>query len=311
MTIKTKIELEALNLQLFAEGGDGATGAEGSTADSGSFANSAEGVNGKSTNVQTADAQNTDTNSVVDRNAEFEKLIKEDYKDLYDAKVQSIVQNRLKGTKEQVAKLESLTPLLEMIGKRYDVDSNDVEALTKAFEVDGYESYLEEEAIKRGIPKSELKRILDIERENEKFKKENEKLMNANADREARERQAQRYNTWMNQAEEAKKLYPNLDLKTELKNEQFGRMLLAGIDVGSAYLVAHKDEIIGGAMQYTAKTVEKKVTDKIAANGRRPSEGGISSQSASVTKTDVSQFNDKDIDDVIKKVRNGEQVILG
>ena len=302
MTIKTKTELDALNLQLFAEGGDGGTGAEGSTADTGSFANSAEGVNGKSTNVQTADAQNTDTDPVVDRNAEFEKIIKGDYKDLYDAKVQSIVQNRLKGTKEQVAKLESLTPLLEMIGKKYGVDSNDAKALIQAIEDD--DSYFEEEAMKRGIPVDELKKFHRIERENEEFKR-------ANADREARERTAQRYQTWLNQAEEAKKLYPNLDLETELKNEQFGRMLLAGIDVGSAYLVAHKDEIIGGAMQYTAKTVEKKITDKIAANGRRPSEGGNSSQSASVTKTDVSQFNNNDIDDVIKKVRNGGRVILG
>ena len=307
MTIKTKTELDALNLQLFAEGSG--TGAEGSTADTGSFANSAEGVNGKSTNVQTADAQNTDTNPVVDRNAEFEKLIKDDYKDLYDAKVQSIVQNRLKGTKEDVAKLKAITPLLDMIAQKYGVDSSDTQALIKAVEED--ESYIEDEALRRGIPTSEMKNILKIERENAAVKRENEKFHKEKEEREARERQAQIYNTWTTQAEEAKKLYPNLDLETELKNEQFGRMLLAGIDVGSAYLVAHKDEIIGGAMQHTAKIVEKKITDKIAANGRRPSEGGNSSQSASVTKTDVSQFNNNDIDDVIKKVRNGGRVILG
>ena len=259
--------------------------------------------------MQTADAQNTDTNPVVDRNAEFEKLIKDDYKDLYDAKVQSIVQNRLKGTKEDVAKLKAITPLLDMIAQKYGVDSSDTQALIKAVEED--ESYIEDEALRRGIPTSEMKNILKIERENAAVKRENEKFHKEKEEREARERQAQIYNTWTTQAEEAKKLYPNLDLETELKNEQFGRMLLAGIDVGSAYLVAHKDEIIGGAMQHTAKIVEKKITDKIAANGRRPSEGGNSSQSASVTKTDVSQFNNNDIDDVIKKVRNGGRVILG
>lgn len=306
MTIKTKTELNALNLQLFAEGSG--TGAEGSTADSGfattegvkdnPLANVKYGIQ-EEESVQTTDAQETTEEKPVDRNAEFEKLIKGEYKDLYDAKVQNTVQNRLKGTKEQVAKLESLTPLLEMIGKKYGVDSNDAKALIQAIEDD--DSYFAEEAMERGMTVDELKRIRKIERENAEFKR-------ANAEREAHERQAQRYHTWMNQAEEAKKLYPGLDLETELKNEAFSRLLLAGVDVGSAYLVTHKDDIIGGAMQYTAQQVEKKVTDKIRANGSRPVENGISSQSAAVVKTDVSQLTDADMDEIIRRARNGEKI---
>ena len=63
-------------------------------------------------------------------------------------------------------------------------------------------------------------------------------------------------------------------------------------------------------MQIAAKTVEKKVTDKIRANGARPTENGISSQSASVVKTDVSQFTDADMDEIIRRVRNGEKIRL-
>ena len=309
MTTKTNSELNALNLQLFAEGSG--TGAEGSTADSGfaategvkdnPLANVKYGIQ-EEDGVQTADAQETtETEPVVDREAEFEKLIKGDYKDLYDAKVQSTIQNRLKGTKEQVAKLESLSPLLDMIGKKYGVDSSDVKALIQAIEDD--DSYFAEEALERGITVDELKRIRKIERENAEFKK-------ANQEREAQERADMRYRTWLNQTEEAKKLYPNLDLKTELKNEAFGRLLLAGVDVGSAYLVTHKDEIIGGAMQHTAQQVEKKITNKIRANGSRPVENGISSQSAAVVKTDVSQFNDADMDEILRRVRNGEKIRL-
>lgn len=290
-------ELNALNLQLFAEGGEGGTGAEGSMAGTGEFAGSAKGVNGNPTNVQTADAQTTDTNSVVDRKAEFEKLIKGEYKDLYDERVQNTVKNRLKGTQEQLARLNSLTPLLEMIAEKYGVDSQDAEALVKAIEDDN--SYYEEEAIERGLTVEELKRIKKIEKENAAFK-------NAEKERKA----AEQYRTWLNQAEEAKKIYPGLDLDEELKNEQFGRMLLSGVDVKAAYQVMHQDEIIGGAMRYTAQTVEKKVADKIAANGRRPSEGGMSSQSASVGKTDVSQFNDDDIAKVLREVRSGKRVVL-
>lgn len=294
-------ELYALNLQLFAEGGDGGTGAEGSTADTGEFADSTMGVNGDNTNVQTADAQATDTNP-VDRKAEFKRLIKEDYKDLYDAEVQNVVKNRLKGTKEQIARLDSLAPLLELVASKYGVDSQDTEALVKAIEDD--DSYFEAEAMERGITVEELKRVRKIERENEAFRK-------ADAERAEREQQAERFKTWFNQAEEAKQFYPNLDLEHELEsNEAFGRLLLAGVDVKSAYQVIHQDEIIPAVMQHTAKTVAKKVTDNIAANGRRPSEGGISSQSASVTKTDVSKLTNAEIDDLIRKARNGDKIVL-
>ena len=301
MTNLAKRQLNALNLQLFAEGGDGGTGAEGSTADSGSFANSTEGVNGNSTDVQVANAQTTDTNSVVDRKAEFEKLIKGEYKDLYNERVQNTVKNRLKGTQEQLARLDSLAPLLEMIGNKYGVDSNDAEALVKAIEDD--DSYFADEAMERGITVEELKRIRKIERENAEFRR-------ADEDRKARERADQIYQTWFNQAEDAKKIYPGLDLEVELKDERFGRLLSAGIDVKSAYQVIHQDEILGGAMQYAAQTAEKKVTDKIMANGRRPSESGISSQSASVVKPDVSKLTDADMDELIRKARNGERIVL-
>ena len=95
-----------------------------------------------------------------------------------------------------------------------------------------------------------------------------------------------------------------------MENEDFGRLLLAGVDVKSAYQVIHQDEIIPAVMQHTANVVKKKVTNNIAANGRRPSEGGISSQSASVTKTDVSKLTNAEMDELIRKARNGERIVL-
>ena len=301
-------ELNALNLQLFAEGSG--TGAEGSSADSG-FATTDMGVKdnplenvkyGKQEDsVQTTDAQPTETEPTVDRNAEFEKLIKGEYKDLYDAKVQNTVQNRLKGTKEQVARLESLSPLLELIANKYGVDSNDAEALVKAIEDD--DSYFADEAMERGITVDELKRIRKIERENADLKKQME-------EQNRQDNANKLYQKWFEESESAKQFYPNLDVQAELQNEDFARLLMAGVDVKSAYEVIHKDEIIGGAMQYAAKTVEKKVVDKIKANGSRPVENGISSNSAAVVKTDVSQFTDADMDEIIRRVRNGEKIKL-
>ena len=308
------MQLDALNLQLFAEGGDGGTGAEGSMAVNGGFANSDKGVKNNSLehvkygiqeedSVQTTDAQTstTDTTDTVDRAAEFKKLIKGEYKDLYDASVQDTVQKRLKGTKEQVARLETLTPLLELLGNKYGVDFNDADALLKAAEEDN--SYFEDEALERGITVEELKRVRKMERENADLKRWRE-------EQENREKGAKLYQKWLEQAEDTKKFYPDFDLETEMQNEDFRRLLQSKIGVKEAFQVLHMDEIIPQAMQIAAKTVEKKVTDKIRANGARPTENGISSQSASVVKTDVSQFTDADMDEIIRRVRNGEKIRL-
>ena len=316
---------QKLNLQLFADGAgsagtaggaSGGTGAEGATSVTGANAVSqnkkgvksnplAGVVYGKQEGAaQTADVQNnvaTATESVEtpDRNAEFEKLIKGEYKDLYDARMQETIQKRLKGTKETVDKYNALTPTLELLARKYGVDPNDTEALNKAIEED--DAYYEEEALEKGVTVEQLKEIRKMEKENAELKKQRE-------ERDRRDYQAQQYAKWMEQAKEAKRMYPSLDLNAEAKNPQFLRLLNAGVDVGSAYAVIHKDEIIPAAMQYTAKTVEQKLANKIIANGARPTENGTSSQSSAVVKSDVSQLSKADRAEVIRRVRAGEKI---
>ena len=136
-----------IDLQLFAEGGDGGTGTEGAMGVTESAANS---------QTQITDGDGT-TATTIDRNAEFEKLIKGEYKDLYDARVKDTVQKRLKSTKETVDKYNSLSPMLETLGKKYGVDFNDADALIKAIEED--DSFYEQEALEKGITVEALKEI--------------------------------------------------------------------------------------------------------------------------------------------------------
>ena len=279
-----------INLQLFAEGGDGGTGAEGTMGVTGSAANS---------QTQITDGDGT-TATTIDRNAEFEKLIKGEYKDLYDARVKDTVQKRLKGTKETVDKYNSLSPMLEALGKKYGVDSSDADALMKAIEED--DSFYEQEALEKGITVEALKEIKKMERENSVLRKQMEELnAKENADRQVA--------SWMQEAESVKAIYPNFDLGVELQNSRFIDLLnVPGVDVRTAYELTHKDDIIAGAMQFTAKTVEKKLADKVMANGSRPAENGMNSQAASLTKSDVSQLSKADILDIQRRVARGERI---
>lgn len=303
-----------LNLQLFAEGAGegGGTGAEGATSVTGVNAVSqtkgsktnplANVVYGKQEEAQNANVQEetTETESVkVDRNAEFEKLIKGEYKDLYDTRMQETIQKRLKGTKEITEKYNALSPIVDLLSKKYGVDPSDIAALNKAIEDD--DTYYEDEAIERGLTVEQLKQVKKMERENAELKKQM-------AEKENKDRADQLYSRWMEQEKAAKSVYPSLDLRAEMQNPKFIDLLRANVDVRTAYEVLHKDEIIPAAMQFTAKQVEQKIANKIMANGSRPIENGISSQSGTVVKSDVSQLSKEDRMEIIRRVQRGEKI---
>lgn len=307
--MNTKTNNLWLNLQLFAEGagaGDGGTAT--GTADTGTLATSAKDDNLADVKYGIQEETRTVTESKTtednpDRNAKFEELIKGEYKDLYDARMQDTIQKRLKGTKETVEKYEALTPTLELLAKKYGIkDASDINALNKAIEED--DAYYEEEALEKGISVEQLKEIRKMEKENAELKRQMQ-------EQEAKENASKLYSTWLKQSEQTKSVYPSFDLQNEMQNPRFLELLRSNVDVRTAYEVLHMGEIIPSAMQFTAKTVEQKLTNKIVANGARPSENGNSAQSASRTKSDVSQLSNSDMDEIIRRARQGERITFG
>lgn len=307
--MKTNSFIPMLSLQVFAEGaGDGGTAqGQGVTAEA---ASQQMGVNIPLADVKygvqeeaapAAEVQKT-TEVQTNPDEEFESLIKGQYKAQYDARMQETIQKRLKGTKETVEKYNALQPVLETLAKKHGVDASNIEALQKAIEDDDY--YFEDEALEKGITVQQLKEIRRMEREYADLKRQmEEKQANENAEKI--------YAAWMNQAEETKKVYPTFDIRAEMSNPKFVDLLNSNIDVRTAYEVLHMGEIIPAAMQFTAKTVESKLAKKIAANGNRPAENGMRSGSAALVKSDVSKLNNKDIDEVMRRVARGERVTFG
>ena len=213
--------------------------------------------------------------------------------------MQDTIQKRLKGSKEIVDKYNALAPTLEILAKKHGVDAADIEALNKAIQDD--DSYFEEEALEKGMSVQQLKEFKKMERDNAELRKQmQDQQQKQNADKLVA--------SWMNQAEEAKKVYPSLDLNAEMQNPRFIDLLRSNIDVRTAYEVIHKDDIIRGAMQFTAQTVESKLSKKIAANGARPAENGMSSGSPAVVKSDVSQLTRAERDEIRRQVASGARI---
>ena len=301
-----------LSLQVFAEGGasEGGTGDGGTAQGQGVTAGAASQRKGAKSNplagvrygIQTeesAPAAEVQKTAEPNPNAEFEALIRGKYKQQYDAKVQDTIQKRLKGTKETIDKYNALQPVLEILANKHGVDAGDIEALKKAIESD--DSYFEQEAMDRGLSVKQLKELKAMERDNAELRRQMQERKN----QEAADRL---YATWMQQAEEAKKVYPSLDLKTEINDPEFLKLLKSNVDVRTAYEVRHKDEIIPAAMQFAAKTVESKLANTIASGASRPAENGANPGSAAVVKSDVSQLSKADRQEIIRRVARGEKI---
>ena len=312
--MKIKNFIPMYNLQLFADGAAGA-GADGGTAQgqgvtAGAASQQTKGAKGNSLadvkygiqpeeSAPAAEVQQTTEVAQPDLNAEFEKLIKGQYKEQYDSRVQDTIQKRLKSSKETVDKYNALTPTLEILANKYGVDATDIEALNKAIQED--DAFFEEEALKRGMSVQDLKSIRKMERENADLKRQMQ-------EKETKEKADKLYTQWMQQEQDTKKVYPSFNMQAEMQNPKFVDLLRSNIDVKTAYEVLHKDEILPAAMQFTAKTVEQKITNKIIANGARPTENGMSSQGAAVVKSDVSQLSKADRAEIIRRVQRGEKI---
>ncbi len=293
-------------LQLFAEGGaDGGDAGEG-TADAGQKETGENGnkfrnvVFGKDPAAQDSAAKKTEETE-TGKKADFKSLIEGDYKEDFGKAVEDILKPRLKNLKETEASYNELKPLLDMLGRKHGVDPSDTKALVKAVEDD--DAYYEEEALERGISVAELKNIRRMEREIAQ-------LRAVDRDREAQIRAEQDVARWMKQAEDAKAEYPGLDLKQELQNEQFVRLLQNGIDVGNAYLVVHARDVVPAAIQQAAEKGKAAAAAAVAAGANRPKESGAGGSGGVIYKNDPSQWTDEEFEEAKRRVRSGARIVL-
>lgn len=111
------------------------------------------------------------------------------------------------------------------------------------------------------------------------------------------------------QTEEAKHLYPNLDLAKEAKDPRFTDLLKCGLDVRSAFEVVHKDEIISASMEYAAREVERMLTNKVLAEGTRPVENG-GFHGPALSKTDPKTMTRQERKDIVRRVFAGEKIVF-
>ncbi len=236
---------------------------------------------GVETGENSADAGQNGTEKVnVDE--EFSNLINGKFKEQFTKKTQAIIDKRFKQTKELEDYKKSVSPVVEKLLEKYGYAPGEEGRLFEALE----------KADEENIQSPESPREVFEDSRRDALKK--------------------RVGGWIKESEEIKSLYPDFDLRNELRTQKlFSQLLLGGAPLRAAYETVHKDEILSGAMAYTANTVREQVVKGIETKGRRPLENGISSETAVLTSVDVNSLTSKDILKILKQVENGAQVKFG
>lgn len=228
----------------------------------------------------------------------------------YNKQMQSVVQSRLRSAKQAEESLAKLTPALELLARRHGLDEKnmDYDAIAKAINDD--DSYYEDLALEKGVTLETAKRLDQQERETARVQREQARNLE-------QQRLQNHYMKLDQQGEALKKVFPNFDLRTELRNPVFARMTSPnmGMSVEDAYYAVHRKEIDAARSQVIAQQTTQKISNQIQSGSRRPDENGTSGQSASVTTFDYAKASKAQRDALKKQIyaarARGEKVYPG
>ena len=202
----------------------------------------------------------------------------------YNKQMQSVIKSRLKAAGNAEEALAKIAPALEVLARKHGQDpaNPDYDALAKAINDD--DAYYEDKALEMGVSVEAAKRIDQQERDDARKKREETRTLE-------QQKIQQHFMKLEQQGEALKKMFPNFNLREELKNPKFAKMTSPNslMSLEDAYYAVHRKEIDAARSQVIAQQTKQQISNSIQAGARRPDENGTSGQSASVTTFDYSK----------------------
>jgi hypothetical protein len=198
--------------------------------------------------------------------------------------------------------LNKLQPALEALITKHGLESGDLDGLVKKITDD--DSLYEDEALERGIPVETLKEMKALERQSKEYQR-------MQAENQQRQLMQAHFQKLSEQANEARQLYPGIDLRQELANPTFARLThpSVGIDVRTAYEIAHRDEIQPRAMAAVAQQTQQKMSASVQAGASRVSENGLKPSGGAVSLSDDPRnWSRAERQKIAERARRGERI---
>ena len=306
-----------MNLQLFAEGGgDGAAAGEGG-AEAAPAAPAQETASEPAQETQPQESEKPTEEKPQEQKAEktpeekrkaFGELVRGEYSDIFN----EVMQQAIIKAGEAVHADPKAAALRQALSEAYGVDGEDVDGLIEAVKNGRVkdEAYYEELAQQRGVSVKTARELDKMESDLRRANDQNAKLQAAQQEAARQQRAAQIRAQWETQAAQLKAQYPDFDLGEVLANEQVGELMRRGVSLPDAYRAAYFNHIMEQATARTAQTVEQGVTARIQQRAARPGENGTRPGGAVTTKFDISNTTRRQREELERRARRGEKIVL-
>lgn len=303
--MKKHYDLLDMDLKLFD--GEAAGGAGDASATGGTEAGSVDTQQGKAGEVaedaakKGSDAgsrqQQAKTETPEERAARYKAMVEGEFKDLFTAHTQRIIDQRFKETRGLQENLTAQQPVMDFLMSKYQAE--DPQALMAAMQAD--DSLWQAMADAEGKTVEQFRADWQADRQRKAMEAELNQYRGEQFVRQQMER-------WEGEAKELQKVYPDFDLETEVQDRDFQRLLRSGVPMRMIYEVKHMNDIISTAQKTAADEREKAVTEAIRARGGRPAENGASAQNGVTTGVDVSKLTREQRADIAKRAARGENI---
>lgn len=147
-----------------------------------------------------------------------------------------------------------------------------------------------------------IQRILDGRLR--KLREENERLQ---SDRACARETQKAYLAGLREREAAvREKYPSFCWQTELRDPQFGKLILAGVEPMQAYEAVHSRDLMEQAMRYAAQRTRRQMANSLAYGVRPAAENG--GRSIAVTANDPRNLSSQELADIRRRVLEGEKI---
>lgn len=318
----------AMELQLFAEGGDGSAVAGETFQSAGADSSPSRGALGRTENAALDEQDSTDSKtegggsengegeageeakkpSPAERRRAFGQMMSGEYKDLAD----EMMQNAVQIAAQNLEASPEMRGLLEAIAEKYGTDATDLTALTDAIRngVVKDDAYFERIAMEKGISVRTAREMDKLETQNKRLTAQQQAAQQMQKAAAERARIAQIQAKWDAEAEALKAKYPEFDREEVLANPEVEKMMRAGCSMEAAYRAAYFDRLMARQTAATAQQTEQGVLNRVQQRASRPAENGTRPGGAVQTHLDVEHMSRKDREALEKRVLRGEIITL-
>lgn len=318
----------AMELQLFAEGGDGGSGAGETSQSAGADSSPSRGALGRTENSALDEQGSTDQKaegsgsengegeageeakkpSPAERRRAFGQMMSGEYKDLAD----EMMQNAVQIAAQNLEASPEMRGLLEAIAEKYGTDATDLTALTDAIRngVVKDDAYFEKIAMEKGISVKTAREMDKLETQNKRLTAQQQAAQQMQKAAAERARIAQIQARWDAEADALQAKYPDFDRGEVLANPEVEKMMRAGCSMEAAYRAAYFDRLMAQQTAATAQQTEQGVLNRVQQRASRPAENGTRPGGAVQTHIDVEHMSRKDREALERRVLRGEIITL-